>query len=182
MPDGRSTNGAATGEAAYARHARRSTSATTTRSSALESSAGRASPPLSPTTRACSPRSPHPASAPCIAGSSRSTPAATGAAATAAPNPAPQPQHPPMPPWQPRILLRPRGRIPYTRIGGGYRFTEEHVVAIIRIFEEKPTDAPAPTTGIPQQRREPRATTAPVIELRARTPRRARIATHSPAV
>lgn len=40
-------------------------------------------------------------------------------------------------------------RIPFTMLGGGYRFTAEHLAAIIRQYEQRPTvalaDEPAPT-------------------------------------
>ena len=33
-----------------------------------------------------------------------------------------------------------RRRVPFCWIGGGYLFTEEHVAAIVRLFEVRPTE------------------------------------------
>jgi len=70
-----------------------------------------------------------------------------------------------------------RGRIPYSRIGAGYRFTDEHVAEIVRIFEVRPVDVPA---SPPAPRRTPDrpggVDGSPVVHLKARTPRRARTA------
>jgi hypothetical protein len=67
-----------------------------------------------------------------------------------------------------------RRRIPYAWIGGSYLFTDEHVAAILRLFEVLP-DEPAPTTGVA---RTIRPATAPdggtSSRLRARPPRRLR--------
>ncbi|MFF4650916.1 helix-turn-helix domain-containing protein [Streptomyces sp. NPDC001380] len=108
--------------------------------------------------------------------------------------PAPSPRHPsPDPAF---VLYRPaqvaeilgcsewwvkeqarRRRIPFSRIGGGYRFTADHLAEIIRIFEERPAAAAGhggdvlPGTRSPQ--RAPRSA-APVVRLTARPPRRAR--------
>ena len=68
-----------------------------------------------------------------------------------------------------------RGRIPFTKPGGSYRFTVEHVAEIMRIFERRPTESgstPVPASQAPRRRA---ATTAvPVTSLKARAPRRAR--------
>ncbi|WP_433055514.1 helix-turn-helix domain-containing protein [Dactylosporangium sp. CS-033363] len=57
-------------------------------------------------------------------------------------------------------------RIPFTWIGGSYRFTDEHLAEIIRLFEVRPQEV-RPAT--------PRAAPAnPMVgPLRARKPRRA---------
>ncbi len=66
-------------------------------------------------------------------------------------------------------------RIPYAWIGGGYRFTDEHVAAIIRAAEVLPGDAgPAQVAAAPSRRPRPEPVAVePVTRLRARTPRRA---------
>ncbi|GAA1395468.1 helix-turn-helix domain-containing protein [Catellatospora coxensis] len=66
-------------------------------------------------------------------------------------------------------------RIPYSWIGGSYRFTEEHVKEIIRLFEVEPiqpsvhrtAQSAAPLVQHP-------TSVAVVTPLRARVPRRAR--------
>ena len=64
-------------------------------------------------------------------------------------------------------------RIPYSRIGGSYRFTAEHVTEIVRLHEVQPAHT-APT-GKPA-RRTPQLHVAdagqPTTGLRARPPRR----------
>ncbi|MEU4038575.1 DNA-binding protein [Streptomyces collinus] len=72
-----------------------------------------------------------------------------------------------------------RGRIPFTKPGGSYRFTAEHFAEITRIFESHPTegsDAAVPVSRAVSQapRRRAAATAVSVISLKARTPRRAR--------
>ncbi len=65
-----------------------------------------------------------------------------------------------------------RRRIPYAWIGGSYLFTDEHVAAIVRLFEFSPTD-PAPETGAARTIRPtgmPGGDTS--SRLRARPPRR----------
>jgi excisionase family DNA binding protein len=65
-------------------------------------------------------------------------------------------------------------RIPHTRVGGGYRFTDAHVAAIVRRFEVLPVDDTpvVPVTTAAQQAPSIRPA-EPVTVLRARTPRRA---------
>ncbi|MGY1499835.1 DNA-binding protein [Streptomyces sp. QTS52] len=68
-----------------------------------------------------------------------------------------------------------RGRIPFTKPAGSYRFTAEHFAEIMRIFESRPAerhDAPAPAEQA--SRRRATTTAASVTSLKARTPRRAR--------
>lgn len=72
-----------------------------------------------------------------------------------------------------------KGRIPFSWIGGSYRFTHEHLQEIIRVFEHRPAAAPAGTgpvaSGPPAARgRRPRTAPVPTSRLQARTPRRAR--------
>lgn len=77
-------------------------------------------------------------------------------------------------------------RIPFSWIGGSYRFTEQHLAEIVRVFEVRPIGSPAPPApadiAIPRQRS--RQSTKPSEErLRARPPRRAvRANTDSPNV
>ncbi|MEV6671087.1 helix-turn-helix domain-containing protein [Streptomyces sp. NPDC051162] len=65
-------------------------------------------------------------------------------------------------------------RIPFTRVGGAYRFTVEHFAEIIRAFEERPLQS---------RESEPQGTVAPrlhqshhavpmTVPLRAKRPRR----------
>ncbi|MEU9137089.1 DNA-binding protein [Streptomyces sp. NPDC048404] len=102
---------------------------------------------------------------------------------------APRPEPPPLPPvylpsdiakalhcseWWVKEQAR-RGRIPFTKPAGSYRFTAEHFAEIMRIFESRPAeshDAPAPAQRAP--RRRVAAAAASVTSLKARTPRRAR--------
>jgi Helix-turn-helix domain len=67
-----------------------------------------------------------------------------------------------------------RGRIPFSKLGGRYRFTAEHFAEIMRIFESRPAESgsTAPASA-PAQRRQATQVTAPVSRLKARTPRRA---------
>ena len=70
-----------------------------------------------------------------------------------------------------------RGRIPYCWIGGGYLFTAEHVAEIVRLFEVLPTEAAAPAPALQRASRRPSGVdSGPVVQLNARTPRRARVA------
>jgi hypothetical protein len=68
-------------------------------------------------------------------------------------------------------------RIPFSWIGGSYRFTDEHVAEIIRRFEKPAIDRPASVSAapVPETVSEQQATCAPVIQLRARLPKRARV-------
>jgi hypothetical protein len=78
-------------------------------------------------------------------------------------------------------------RIPHCWIGGSYRFTEEHVAEIARLFERRPAER-RPTQRRPAERVVNRSRVASPIDrssdnppesatvLRARTPRRARLA------
>lgn len=67
-----------------------------------------------------------------------------------------------------------KGRIPFTKAAGSYRFTAEHFAEIMRIFESRPAerhDAPVPAKQAP--RRRAATTAASITSLKARTPRRA---------
>ena len=68
-----------------------------------------------------------------------------------------------------------RGRIPFTKPGGSYRFTVEHFVEIMRIFESRPTEVRVATArATPAPRRQVVAiATVSATPLKARTPRRA---------
>jgi hypothetical protein len=72
-----------------------------------------------------------------------------------------------------------KGRIPFSWIGGSYRFTHEHLDEIIRAFEHRPVVMPTATSPAASgqtaaHKRQPRTASAPTSRLRARTPRRAR--------
>lgn len=62
-------------------------------------------------------------------------------------------------------------RIPFCWIASSYRFTPEHVVEIARLTEVRPAPA-ASASSRTVARAE--STTAPVVQLTARVPRRAR--------
>jgi len=65
-----------------------------------------------------------------------------------------------------------RHRIPFCWIGGGYRFTPDHLIEIARQFEHKAT--PAQVISIEARRKRlPRDSPARPAELRARLPPRA---------
>ncbi|GIG58872.1 hypothetical protein Lfu02_32440 [Longispora fulva] len=69
-------------------------------------------------------------------------------------------------------------RIPFAWIGGSYRFTEQHITEIIRLFEVEATNrdrTPTVVAAIPRQRRSQGEGT--VIPLKGRTPPRVRAAT-----
>lgn len=67
-------------------------------------------------------------------------------------------------------------RIPFTWIGGSYRFTDEHVAEVIRLFEQRPESESAmsgnSSRGAPARKRSQMPTDG-AISLRARPPRRA---------
>lgn len=70
-----------------------------------------------------------------------------------------------------------RGRIPFTWLGGSYKFTPEHVKEIIHLFEVWPTTkstgtAAEPTAKPPRPARAP--TAKPTVRLTAKPPRRGR--------
>jgi hypothetical protein len=68
-----------------------------------------------------------------------------------------------------------RRRIPFCWIGGSYLFTEEHIAAIVRLFEVPP-ELSEPTTGAARTIRPTTASdTDASARLRARPPRRRRI-------
>ncbi|MFG2130658.1 helix-turn-helix domain-containing protein [Streptomyces sp. NPDC048751] len=67
-----------------------------------------------------------------------------------------------------------RGRIPFTKPGGSYRFTAEHVAEITRIFESRPTGSSSAAVPVSQSARRRAATAVSVTSLKARPPRRAR--------
>jgi len=73
-------------------------------------------------------------------------------------------------------------RIPHCWIGGSYRFTEEHITEIARLFEVQPIDAVTPAST-PRQtpRRSAGDDAQPVVHLSARIPRRARAAASNTA-
>ncbi|MEU9005492.1 DNA-binding protein [Streptomyces sp. NPDC048551] len=82
--------------------------------------------------------------------------------------------------WWVRDRAR-RRLIPFTYVGGAYRFTTAHLAEIISLHEERPAGAahpaemavPARTASPPQARSAPRAgTSLPGTKLKARPPRR----------
>ncbi|MEV4119454.1 helix-turn-helix domain-containing protein [Micromonospora sp. NPDC049645] len=65
------------------------------------------------------------------------------------------------------------GRIPYSWIGGSYRFTDVHIAEIVRLFERRPAvDMSLGRTSTPRHSRS--EGTDPAVQLKARPPRRAR--------
>jgi hypothetical protein len=70
-----------------------------------------------------------------------------------------------------------RRRIPYSWIGGSYLFTQEHITEIVRLFEVRPTaSTAAPRAAAAASPHDSDPVAPPVIQLRARVPRRARAA------
>lgn len=68
-----------------------------------------------------------------------------------------------------------RRQIPFTMVGGQYRFTDAHLKEVINIFEERPGLEPVHT---PRQSRTAALPDA-VTPLKARPPKRSRQAAHS---
>ncbi|MER7172627.1 helix-turn-helix domain-containing protein [Streptomyces mesophilus] len=67
-----------------------------------------------------------------------------------------------------------KGRIPFTRAGGCYRFTAEHYEEIIRVFEERPLRRAEPSTAERGRVAQPvPVSERPAARLRARRPQRA---------
>jgi hypothetical protein len=70
-----------------------------------------------------------------------------------------------------------RRRIPFCWIGGSYLFTEEHIAAIVSLFEVQPIVSAAPTPGAshaPRAARVAESVSGGALRLHARPPRRAR--------
>jgi len=68
-------------------------------------------------------------------------------------------------------------RIPFAWIGGSYRFTDEHVAEVIRLFEQRPDtdgDVPGSSSRVGSARKRPLLPSETPVSLRARVPRRAR--------
>src|ERR1043165_3549089 len=73
-----------------------------------------------------------------------------------------------------------RERIPFIWIGGGYRFTAEHVKQIVALFERRPTGEPAaPLATQPRERFRRTTNQGAIAQLTARPPRRRRQAAAS---
>ncbi|MEV7229705.1 helix-turn-helix domain-containing protein [Polymorphospora sp. NPDC051019] len=66
-------------------------------------------------------------------------------------------------------------RIPFAWIGGSYRFTDEHIVEIVRLFERRPASGALPSreASVPGPNRS-ESSSPPPAQLRARRPRRSR--------
>ncbi|GAA0907702.1 hypothetical protein Vau01_014180 [Virgisporangium aurantiacum] len=71
-------------------------------------------------------------------------------------------------------------RIPFSWIGGSYRFTDDHVNAIVEIFEKQPTFSATPVPRKPATQGRP-AESADATQLKARAPRRLRSASNTAA-
>lgn len=67
-----------------------------------------------------------------------------------------------------------KGRIPFSWIGGSYRFTNEHVAEIVRLFERRPATHTPPHRATPASRHGQPERAEPALQLTARRPRRAR--------
>ncbi|MFJ5984213.1 helix-turn-helix domain-containing protein [Lentzea sp. NPDC092896] len=69
-----------------------------------------------------------------------------------------------------------RRQIPFTKVGGSYRFTDAHLNEIVAIFEELPVMTPEKPTTTARRRAQPRRRQSEsrneVVPLRARPPRR----------
>ncbi|WP_371409818.1 helix-turn-helix domain-containing protein [Micromonospora zamorensis] len=74
-------------------------------------------------------------------------------------------------------------RIPYSWIGGSYRFTDGHVAEIVRLFERRP--AVDPLSGnhtTPAPRRSRSRNIDSTVQLKARPPRRTRSVAAQPPI
>lgn len=69
-----------------------------------------------------------------------------------------------------------RRRIPFSWIGGGYRFTEDHVREIVRLFEKRPQPGVSEPGSAAATRRQPPRLAESASTLTARVPRRTRAA------
>lgn len=66
-----------------------------------------------------------------------------------------------------------KGRIPFIKPAGSYRFTAEHFAEIVRTLESRPAEVGAVAASTPRRRHDA-VVSAPVSRLTARRPRRAR--------
>ena len=74
--------------------------------------------------------------------------------------------------WWVREKAR-RREIPFVKVGGAYRFTDDHLTEIIALFEQRPGEPSSSRASTPRRR----AQTPPsevVVRLQARAPRRRR--------
>ena len=64
-------------------------------------------------------------------------------------------------------------KVPFSMLGGCYRFTTEHLAQIVEIFEATPrfSTAEAPVSASPRRRRQPELPPPGLTPLRARKPR-----------
>lgn len=67
-------------------------------------------------------------------------------------------------------------RIPFCWIGGSYLFTDEHITAIVHLFEVQPMEACASVSSTGRARSSRTAAGSTGVGLVARVPRRARAA------
>ncbi|MGC4855887.1 helix-turn-helix domain-containing protein [Micromonospora sp. DT4] len=67
-----------------------------------------------------------------------------------------------------------KDRIPYSWIGGSYRFTDGHIAEIVRLFERRPAVDPPLDYAASTPRRSRSGGTDSAVQLKARPPRRAR--------
>lgn len=66
-------------------------------------------------------------------------------------------------------------RIPFCWIGGSYRFTDEHIAAIVRLCEVEPVEVYTSPSSTGSVRRSGAASGPASVGLVARVPRRARV-------
>src|SRR4029453_8872008 len=64
-----------------------------------------------------------------------------------------------------------RRRIPFCWIGGSYLFTEEHIAAIVRLFEVRPDHEPRSLLGVSRPSRPTTSDPDATGRLRSRAPR-----------
>src|SRR3954447_9263082 len=74
-----------------------------------------------------------------------------------------------------------RRRVPFCWIGGSYLFTQEHIAAIVRLFEVQPVEAVTSARSGGSARRSEGSPGAAAVTLVARVPRRARAARNDAA-
>jgi excisionase family DNA binding protein len=66
-----------------------------------------------------------------------------------------------------------RREIPFTLVGGSYRFTEAHLEEIVQIFEQRPESIHGQVVTAPRRRtKQPAPEQTAVVPLQARQPQR----------
>lgn len=66
-----------------------------------------------------------------------------------------------------------RREIPFVKVGGAYRFTDEHLTEIIALFEQRPGEPSQSRASTPRRRAQSQPSEQ-VVQLKARASRRRR--------